>query len=84
MHASAMKALPPNNADWRMRLAPLRTWAALSLVGLITTLVRNGLYSVPFTPIGAGLMPLLVLTMIGALYAVVVFGWLALRWLYVR
>jgi len=84
MHGPDMKAVPPTNAEWRVRLAPLRTWAALSLVGLVISLVRSVLYGAPFVPVGVGLTPLVVLTTLGALYAAVVFSWLALRRIWVR
>ena len=79
-----MKPLPLTNAEQKLRLAPVRTWVALSIVGLAITLVRNGIYGVPFFPIRAGATPFLGLTALGALYAGSVMTWLAVRKRYVR
>lgn len=79
VYSPGMRPLPPTNAEQRARLAPVRTGAALSLVGLTISLLRNGIYGVPFFPIRAGATPFLVLTALGALYAGSVMTWLAVR-----
>ena len=79
-----MKSLPPTNAQLRVDLAPLRTWVALSTVGLAITLARNELYGVPLVPVRTGATPFLAMTALGALYAASVSAWLAVRRLYVR
>lgn len=79
-----MKPLPLTNAEQKARLAPVRTWVALSIVGLASTLLRNGIYGVPFFPIRAGATLFLCLTALGALYAGSVMLWLAVRRRYDR
>lgn len=53
-------------------------------VGLVINLARNALYDVPLQPIRTGLAPLIAMSLIGALYAVGVLGWLMVRRLNVR
>jgi hypothetical protein len=79
-----VKSLPTTTADLRVRLSPVRTWLALSVAGLAISLVRAALYGVSDLPITSAATPFIAATVLGAAYAAVVFGWRALRRLYVR
>lgn len=74
-----MKPLPPTDAELRARYLPFRTWAALSVIGLVMTLVRNVLFEIPLFPIRTGATPFLTSTLLGALYAGSVLTWLKVR-----
>lgn len=74
-----MKALPPTNAELRARFLPFWTWATLSAIGLVITLVHNVLFGFSLAPIRTGATPFLASTMLGALYAGSVLTWLKLR-----
>lgn len=79
VHFLPMKPLKPTVAELRERYLLLRTWAALTAVGLVVTLVRDVLFDIPHFPIRTGATPFLTLTSVGALYAGSVLTWLALR-----
>jgi hypothetical protein len=78
-----MKKILPTSAEIRGRYQPVRTWAALSVIGILISVVRNVLYDIPLIPVRVGLAPFLVLSAVGAVYATVIIVWLSLRRRYV-
>ena len=74
-----MKPLPPTNAELRQEYAPFRTWIALSVVGVVLTILRNVLYDIPLFPLRSSLAPFVVVSAVGAIYAGVVQARLAVR-----